>query len=89
MKFLRKVALKEADVGAKPAAARDAAKNPKPAVAAEAVQKRRGPKGKAQAGVRREDSGNDDEDHDGDGDNSQKGDEETTLRPVKKRKAAA
>ena len=76
-------------MGAKPAAARNAVKNPKPAIAAKAVQKRRGPKAKAQSGVESALPGDDDEEDGEDENSSQKGDDEATPRPVKKRKAAA
>ncbi|KAL9636447.1 MAG: hypothetical protein Q9164_002811 [Protoblastenia rupestris] len=79
LKFLKKIARKEADVGSKPAAARAAAKNPPPpAVHPNAtLQKKRGPKVKgkvldegrdAMEGVEGEEEG------------------EETPRPVKKRK---
>ena len=46
LKFLKKIARKEADVGSKPAAARAAAKNPPPPIVHPnaTLQKKRGPK---------------------------------------------
>ncbi|KAL9126131.1 MAG: hypothetical protein Q9217_004775 [Psora testacea] len=84
LKFLRKIAMKEADVGSRPAAVRAAAKKPAPTVPdpAIALQKKRGPKPKPKPKMQ-------DEGADGDAmEGLEEGEGEEAPSPMKKRKKA-